>query len=389
MSKTATSHPSATKLSLRKKLSFSLIVAGIVVVVAFGVAELFLRIVPVPGVNFHNFYYDDLTGCRYYPHSSMVYRNKRNDYAKRKINSWGYLDKEHELKKAPGTTRVGFFGDSYVESREHPLELVYHQIIEREINALSGPGVLECIAIGVMGYSTFHSYLESHRWVDSLGLDHVYYVFCENDLGDNVPLIKRTDKISYPVLTGDTFTGDFSFRERYGYKKGGLHRAWQYCKSRSLVCGALQSRLMLLRRGGIKLRVTEADMKMSGAAKEGAIPTGIDVPSSWPDSLRAQAQEITERVIVEWKRELEAANVGFSIVYIPRESEMAKPVESQDSWAPWLFDLCEKHDIEIIDPSPRFSEAAERGAEIFFDHLTIEGHRILADVFIEHYNNRK
>ncbi|MCK4773209.1 MAG: hypothetical protein KAT30_00435 [Candidatus Krumholzibacteria bacterium] len=321
----------AKKLGRRKKLLFSLIVAGISAVLAFSIAETFLRIVPIPGAVFHNFYYDDVTGSRSYPHSSWVYRNDRNEYAKRKVNSWGYLDKEHEFEKAPGVTRLGFIGDSFTEARQFPLEDVFHQIIERDVNSVFGAGAVECIAIGTMGHSTFQGYLESQRWADSLGLDQVFYVFSENDLGDNIPLIKRYDAIPYPIISGDTLKFDFSFRERYRYKTGRLHRAWQFLKSRSLVCGALQSRIGLLRRRGIKLRATEADMQMSTVAEEGVIPTTIDVPSSWPDSFRVQAREVTERVIVRWKRDVEATGRDFAIVYIPRDSEVTKPIDSQDS----------------------------------------------------------
>lgn len=383
----AASTPSQKKLTRRKKIVFSLIVAGIAAVLAFGVAEVFLRVVPIPGAVFHNFYYDDLTGGRFYPHSTMVYRNDRQEFAKRKVNSWGYLDKEHEIEKKPGTTRLGFFGDSYVEARQFPLEYIFHQVIEKKLND-SGAGPVECIAIGATGYSTFQCYLESRRWMDKVDLDRVFYVFCENDLGDNIPLIKRTDQIAYPVLSGDTLLEDLSFRDRYDYKKGRLHRTWQFLKSRSLVCGALQSRVILLRRQGIKLRAEEADKKMAGVAKTGAIPTTIDVPSSWPDSLRVQAMETAGRVLLKWRREVEAQGRDFAVVYVPREPEILKPIESQDSWAPWLFDFCARQGITIIDPTAEFAAAIRDGKELYYDHFTKDGHRIMADVFVDFYNNK-
>ena len=372
-------------LGRRKKLFFVVITAVVVVVLAFGAAETILRLVPIPGVAFHNFYYDDLTGCRYYPHSSMIYRNERGDYAKRKVNAWGYLDVEHDLEKQAGVTRLGFFGDSYVQAAQFPVEDVFFRLIEAELNATPGLGPVECIAVGVSGYGTYQSYLESRRWADSLGLDAVYYVFCENDVGDNLPAIKRSGEIAYPVLVGDSLAGDFSFRDRYGYKNGMLHRAWQYCKSRSLVCGALQTRLMLLRRGGVKLKATAADRKMLGVTPKGAVPKTTDVPSSWPDSIRTRALEVTERVIVQWKKEVEAAGREFGIIYIPRHDEVIKRAEAQDSWVVWLFDLCARHDIDVIDPSARFAAELEGGTEMFYDHLTRAGHRALADAFVDYY----
>lgn len=388
MTRATASSPGKDVLSRRKKILFSLIVSGIVVVLAFGIAEIFLRIVPIPGVNYHTFYYDEITGGRHYPHSTLIYRNDRNDYAKRKINSRGYPDVEHEVEKAPGVVRLGFFGDSYTEARQVPLGDTFFRVIQKELSSLSDADSIEIISLGVSGRGTFQSYLDSQTWADSLDLDIVYYVFCENDPGDNVPVITRVTTRPYAILSGDSLVFDFSFRDRYKHKTGTLHRTWQYCKSRSLLCSVLQERTMLLRRRGIKMRMGEADKKMAGEAKAGSMPRPTDAPSSWPDSLCEEAKSVTERVIVRWNRELEAENRDFAVIYIPREAEMTKPVESQDSWAKMVYDVCNRHDIDVIDPSQRFSEAAEQGGEMYYDHLTKEGHRVLADVFVEYYLNR-
>ena len=68
---------------------------------ALAVAEVVLRVAPIPGVTFYTFYYDDVTGFRHYPNSTLIYRNARNDHVRRRVNSWGYLDRQHSLEKPP------------------------------------------------------------------------------------------------------------------------------------------------------------------------------------------------------------------------------------------------------------------------------------------------
>jgi hypothetical protein len=388
MSKQTGSVPSRRSFSFRKKLQLSLIVAGICGVLLFGIGELFLRLVPVPGVAFHTFYYDENTGGRHYPNSTWIYRSDRGEYTKRKVNSWGYPDVEHSVGKPAGVVRVGFFGDSFTEARQVPLENTFPRIIEAELNRSSGADSIEVISLGVSGRGTTQSYLESRAWADSLDLDVVCYVFCENDPGDNIPGITGTDRIPFALASGDSLLFDFSFRDRYRNKSGTLHRAWQYCKSRSLLCSVVQSRLMLIRRHGFQTKMDQADRKMAGKAKAGSMPRATHAPSSWPDSLREQSRVVTERVILRWKRDVESDGKRFVIVYLPRELELMKPMEEQDSWAAWLFDVCERNEIEIIDPTPSFRAAAAQGEEIYYDHLTKEGHRVLAGAFVDEFRKR-
>ncbi len=65
----------------------------------------------------------------------------------------------------------------------------------------------------MMGYSTLQSRLEYRRWAERLGLDDIVYVFCENDPGNHIPAINRSDAVPYPVLSGDSVAIDASFRE--------------------------------------------------------------------------------------------------------------------------------------------------------------------------------
>ena len=101
----------------------------------------------------------------------MIYRAPRGDYVRRGVNGWGYIDGGHAIEKASGITRIGFFGDSFTEARQLPLDETFHKIIEVGLNGAGRRA--ECIAIAMSGYGTFQSYLECTRWADSLSIDHL------------------------------------------------------------------------------------------------------------------------------------------------------------------------------------------------------------------------
>jgi hypothetical protein len=359
---------------------------------AFVIAEIILRIVPIPGVGLHAYCYDDVTGGRHYPNAVYTYRNDRGDYVKRKVNSWGYLDTEHERMKAPNTVRIGFFGDSYTQAVQVPLEETFFRRIEATLNerhAAAGRKErrYEAIAFGISGYGTLQSYLESRRWMGTADLDYVVYVFVENDLGDQIPAIKRSDAIPYPVLSGDTIVIDDSFKRRYAYKKSWLHRLQQYLKAHSLALDTAISRAKLLRGHGVKTTVTPEERQMAVRGDKTTIPESGWAPSTWPDTLRAKAATLGERVLTRWAEEVRQSGRTFIVLYIPREREMYKPFAEQDTWAEWLAAVCAEENIPLVDPSPQLVKRRDRGEEVFFDHLAASGHAAVSDAFVEFFDS--
>jgi hypothetical protein len=77
------------RTSKRKKLLFTVVLLSIICVIGLGVAEIILRLVPIPGVSYHTFYFDELTGQRGYPNTTMIYQSTRGDVVTRRVNSWG------------------------------------------------------------------------------------------------------------------------------------------------------------------------------------------------------------------------------------------------------------------------------------------------------------
>ncbi len=453
-----------------KNFLVALLITGVSGVAALVVAEIFLRIVPVPGISYHSYYYNPVTGGRYHPNTTNIYRSARGDYVRRNINSWGFMDYERALAKGPGVLRIGFFGDSYTEAQQVRIEDSFVQVIERRLNAGAGesagararvgesagagesatrsgatatgdgarsgdddtsatgdsarsdgddtsatgdsarsrdddtsaagdgarPGDddtsaagggprVECMSFGISGYSTLQSYLECRTWMDKFDLDWVVYVFVENDPGDQVRELKRSPGIPYAVARGDSFDIDFSFRDRFGYKAKRLHRMFQYVKSHSLVISTIVGRLKLLGKEGVKVRLAPEDMNMADTGTRTGMPAPTTTPSAWPDTLLAQTAALGARVLSTWAGEVKAAGRSFAVIYMPRQSELGKPYEEQDSWASWLAGVCEQNGVYLIDPSPRLLEAMSRREEVFYDHLTENGHKAVGDAFVDYF----
>ena len=94
--------------------------------------EMILRILPIPGIKISYVTFDENAGFTYYPGSRSVYVSKKRKRVIRRVNKFGYLDKEHSVEKGD-FCRIAFFGDSFVESLQVPLEKCFFRIIEEKI----------------------------------------------------------------------------------------------------------------------------------------------------------------------------------------------------------------------------------------------------------------
>ena len=114
--------PEILKISKRKRFLFHFLAISLSLLIFFLIVEILLRLIPIPGIHYNYNKYDDFVGVIMIPHSTVIYYNGKSDCVRKKVNSWGYLDIEHKKEKADGIYRIGFFGDSYTESIQVPLE---------------------------------------------------------------------------------------------------------------------------------------------------------------------------------------------------------------------------------------------------------------------------
>ncbi len=244
---------------------------------------------------------DSLTGFGYYPNSISYYRNDRGDFVKRRLNQWGYFDKNYQKQKDGDVYRIGFFGDSYTQAIQVPLDETFHFLIGSRLKDHR----IETLSFGVSGFSAYQSYLNSTRWSEFFDLDLIVYVFCENDLGDQIKTIKGIDVIPYPIIQGNEIVTDESFKQKIKYKSRYHYKFFNYLTSKFLVFATLSQRIKLLLEYGIKIKVTEQDREMGvNNDRDSSRPiTQGDYPSLWSDSLRKHALELECRILSKWSRE--------------------------------------------------------------------------------------
>jgi len=279
-----------------KRIIFILITISLALFTSFIIGEIFLRIVPLAGVSYDTFVYDELTGIGHYPNSQIIYSNERGDYVKRNINRWGFPDVDHEPKKENGVYRIGFFGDSFTEARQVPLDSTYFRRVEFNLREYN----VECLAFGRSGYSTLMSQIISNKYTEFFDLDLVVYQFTENDLGDQMPETLRDFNRPWPVLTDSGLVIDNSFRERIKIRGRWYFRAADFLTANSLMMSVLSNRFRFLRRYGIKTIVNKAERfgSTNQAYDKDSLRVDAQVkPSRWPDSLRNHAVELLSAVI--------------------------------------------------------------------------------------------
>lgn len=354
-------------MDARRALANAGLVAGGVLAAAL-LGEVALRLLPIPGVRAFTYRYDPLVGYALYPGALVLWRGPGGQVVERRTNSLGFLDAEHPARKAPGTTRVGFFGDSYVEARQVPLEETFFRAVGR-----TAPGV-EALAFGRSGFGTVGAWLLARTHAAADGIDLTVYVFCENDPGDNLREVRRDPHLPYAEPEGD----GFRLVPPEAGAPGPGRRLLQAALRRSLLLANLAERVRLLAAHGVRVRPDEAERAMAGRAR-GELPDQNDLPSTWPAPLRARAERTAAAVLRRWREEEAAAGRRFAVLYIPREGQLGP---GQDSWRSWLAGVCAAAGIAFIDPTPELAALERSGVRAFGDHLTRAGHAALARAFV-------
>jgi len=374
---------------MNKKIFFiaSLIFLSLLLTILIG--EIAVRMIYIPGLDKNTHYtVDPLIGYGDIPHSKLIYCSDKREVIQRYFNSFGYLDMEHNKKKREGVYRIGFFGDSYVEARQVEIENTFFRIIEKGLKDYN----VECLAFGRESGGTLVAYLNNTRWSPYFDLDAIIYVFCENDPGDNMKVIKEKTAPHFPFayLTSNGYQIDYSNRDKFiHFSKAFPYKIKKYFSSHLLLTRVIKNRTALLINYGMKFKVSQEDRKMATESRDRlGVPDQNDLPSTWPPSLRGYAERLEEAILLKWKDEAEKNRRQFAVLYIPRESEMRKDASAQDSWKDWLMSFCADKGITCIDPTQDLIRMQDAGKDIFYDHFTIYGHRALNDSFVEWFKQQ-
>jgi len=355
----------------------------------FIMAEVFLRMVPIPGVEMLSGVFDpEINLYKYTPNSKVIKINSRNERIIRKVNSHGYLDKNHSIKKPEEVFRIGFFGDSYVVSRQVFLEKTFFRLIETQLSDAN----IETMAFGRDGHGMLHAAMKSKKYSQDFNLDMVVYVFCENDIGDQIASIKQYPLMPYAELKNNNiFINDDLLRN---HLKSQRRRVVDKFKkflfyNNSILIQTVYRRVNLLRQHGISLSTKASDFNMSSKADANKPPGSTDLPSTWNTGYKKEALSVAERVLLDWYEDVSKDAKNFAVLYIPRQSEWKKKESEQDSWKSWLKTYCKNNEIDFIDPTKHFLRYSSKKGKIYDDHFSELGHIAFAESFIDWYRNKK
>ena len=302
----------------------------------------------------------------------------RGEVVRKHANADGFLDVPHALAKPPGTLRVGFFGDSYVEANQVPNDDTF----VRRLPALLAPRPVETFGFGLSGWGTLQALRAFEVMAPRYDVDLAVYVFVENDPGDNdLALSEQRHDAAMPYAElADAPPG---YRVREGHPPDGspLFAAAKWVQEHSLLAQVVWVRLRLLQQEGLRptARVEEREMRERAPRAPGALPDPNDLPSTWPAPERAEVLTLAERILAEWQRQAAAEGRTLAVLYMPRGHDALRGVLGpDDTWLPWLSATCARLGIPLLDPRAALAARLAEGVPVYDDHLTREGHAVLA-----------
>ncbi len=273
------------------------------------VAELGLR---VAGIGFPNLYQpDELLGTSLIPGAEGWMRTEGEAYVT--INSRGFRDREHAIKKPEGTIRIAVLGDSYTEASQVAMEDTYWSVLERSLGsrwAERGKRV-EVLNFSCGGYGPAQEYLLLRHRVWEYDPDIVLLGFClGNDVSDCHRSLKKVANIPYFTLDGEELVLDDSFRtsEAFRRRTGFV--------SRTVLAVLPYSRLLqVANRVRYQMRVARRRVE-SGDETDPLVEIGQSaaIYKSPESRVWGEAWAVADRLLCQMSRECRARGVTFSVV---------------------------------------------------------------------------
>lgn len=354
------------KKGWKKSLRFGLFVSLASLMGIVGLTEIVFRIHPPTGIFSSGLIFDPVIGYRFRPYSEIIY-NKRNGFVINTTNQYGWIDADHTEAKAKSQFRVGFFGDSYVESVMVPSEEHFFRNLPSPISGIP----MEYFGFGMSGFGTVHSYLNSKRWIGKYDLDLIIYVFVENDIGDNISWIKKKKNRPYAekIAAEPGFRIEKDFHEPVKSEQSLLQDIKDFIKTRSMLGRVIDYRIPLL-----KKRFTEWKTR-----SEEKVPNQNDLAFTWPEDIRIHAQDVAFSVLKLWSQEVTQAGKQFAVLYVPKGDYLSDDSPKHKIFKGWLIKSCDRLGIPLLDPSKAILAARKKGIAVYGDHWTPAGHAVLTE----------
>jgi len=294
----------------------SLLLAGLM-------AEVSLRFVGIAYPIFHRL--ETLRGWSPQPGISGLWMTEGEALIEN--NREGFRDREHPLKKPPGTFRIAVIGDSMSEALAVMREKTYWSVLENDLAACRGSAV-EVMNFSVSGYGTAQQLLTLRHNVLKYAPDLVLLAFFTgNDVWNNEPALDgHEDRVYFTLKDGSLELNDSNTRsDRFRTKM-----LW-----RDIVNGAINaSRLFQLIR---EFYNRTRNLTRGGTGKTDTVfdPSSRDYAIFKQPATPAwrRAWATTEALLLAMRDEAAAAGAEFRIVNLTAPVQVYPDAAVRDDFA--------------------------------------------------------
>ncbi|MDQ7782809.1 MAG: SGNH/GDSL hydrolase family protein [Desulfomonilaceae bacterium] len=338
--------------------------------------------------------YDPLLGWKMKPNTRRI--NVTEEFrAIEETNSKGIRGGEYSYEKGPNEYRILILGDSFAEGYTVDFENLFSEVLKSTLNSGSHGTYYEVINAGTVGYGTDQELLFYQSEGYKYDPDLVIVMFYENDVIDNVtrrenygkfkPLFRIRD--NRPVLEERPVPEES--RSRVPESSADHPGLSHWLKKRSRVYSILDEGLTML-----GLTAPEASATPSTSLEFGPLSRerGPEIEQAW---------KLTELLLVDLKRRVEASCADLLVFYVPSihsvDPDSWNATRKQygmtgDQWNPSqvesdLLRICRRHSVPCVATIALFKERAKtRGesARCFYHlrdgHWNVEGHRFAGEI---------
>jgi hypothetical protein len=323
---------------------------------------------------------DPLIGFRFAPDRPYWSLSENDHPIVGRINSFGWRDRPRDLVKPPGSGRVAFLGDSFVEAIQVETDATFVAIAEYELTARLGKPV-EILNFGRSGATQTEELLILKNDVMKFSPDLVVVLFNpENDIGD---VAKNTTGPMRPffqlshdgeLILDTSFTGSRAYRVR---------AAISGIKQRSALVSFLSERYNVIVR-------SRAIARSSSSRRP--LPAYLTLCTSHPDPTYAENYELNKRLIREMAEHSDSRGVDFmlvcgDIVYTTEEIDRYTAVDATfdpEYFEKDLADFAASLGVHYLGLQTPFREhVLAGGGPLHWEHYNYAGHRVVARVLIE------
>jgi len=378
--------------------------------VAFLLAEIALRALDIayPSTSIvkqRNFY----RGFSYTPgHEWLLTREGQSHVV---INSEGFNDRIHELKKPLGYFRIAVLGDSYTAALQVERKQRFTEILEKELNRRKcfSSRKVEVMNFGVSDYGTAQELMVLRDNVWLYDPDMVILAFWPaNDLDDNLKELSWHQCRPYAVIRNGKLEFDYSFRslqsKHCGAKK--ITVVIEHSRVRQLARQAYNKvRSMIKKYFGREEKIRKE--KFSTLLDLAESPQFFSIYHESNDEKRRQSWQVTDTLISLMNQESREKGAKFFVVSLgthlqvtPDMSVRKKMLEN--TGADTLFypgnrikSIGQREGFAVLDLAPPFQQFADKhqvylhnyikakGRVTPFGHWTERGHQLAAQVISE------